>query len=184
MGIATPIGWRSACPRLHFPLDSDQSGALGGSSAYADFGNDGKLGKSMYLPNTGLAPYAYHNLGNGYTSDQYCFPAPGSCELGASFAFWMMIPGEPSLTSGYLTTMLSEGPGFAVFWSRTTGNALRILVRRDSDTKQDFIEIDKTDFIADYGFHVWVHYLTTYRFVFICSNDCSSRLSVYLSIYP
>ncbi len=100
MGIATPQGWRSKCPKLYFPLDSDQSGTYGGSSSNANFSTNGKLCKALYLENDGSAPYAYHNLGNTFTSDQCCFPDPSSCVNGASFAFWMMIPQQPSASSG------------------------------------------------------------------------------------
>ncbi len=121
MGIETPEGWDSECPKLYFPLDSDQSAAYGGSSAHADFSTSGKLGQSMHLENDGSPPYAYHNLGSSYVSPQYCFPDPSSCTRGASFAFWMKIPQEPtSPASGYLTIKPTKGPGFAVYWFKAS----------------------------------------------------------------
>ena len=107
MGITTPEGWRSGCPKLYFPLDSDQSGLYGGSSTNANFSTDGILGKALYLKNDGSAPYAYHNLGNTFTSDQFCFPDPSSCMNGASFAFWLMIPQQPTGNSGKKSTFAS-----------------------------------------------------------------------------
>ncbi len=124
MGISTPEGWRSECPKLYFPLDSDQTGTYGGSSTNADFSSDGKLGKSIYLENDGSAPYAYHNLGNTFTSDQYCFPDPSTCVNGASFAFWMMIPHLPTGSSGQIFTFTFHAfvsncplPNFPLFFT-------------------------------------------------------------------
>ncbi len=166
MGIPTPLGWRSGCPKLYFPLDSDQSPSNGGSSANADFGTDGKIGKSVYLENGNSTPHAYLSLGNAYTSDQYCFPEPSSCVNGVSLAFWMNIPVEPPSTSGYhsyITTRNSKGPGFVLFWFSSHG--LVSAVKRDFDTREDYFAIMKDDFVADYGFNNWVHYVITYRCV-------------------
>ena len=63
-------------------------------------------------------------------------------------------------TAGYLTTMPSLGPGLTFYWD--FGYGLMALMRRDSDTKRDLILIGQNDFIADYGFAVWVHYVITY----------------------
>ena len=59
-------------------------------------------------------------------------------------------------------------------------NCLAALVRRDSDTKQDYIKIDKNDFIADYGFNVWHHYVITYRSVAILVLHRYPSLSIYV----
>ena len=163
MGISTPKGWRSGCPKLYFPLDSDQSATYGGSSGNADFSSAGILGHALYIENSPTLPSAYHNLGWSFTSDQFCFSEPSLCVNGVSYAFWMKIPIEPMSTSGYLSTKLPKGPGFAVYWSSYTG--MTFLVRRDFDTKQDFVAISGSNFTMDYGFNVWVHYLITYRLV-------------------
>ncbi len=164
VGFAEPKGWRSACPALYFPLDSNQSVAFGGSLVNANFSIPGKIGNSIYLENDGSVPHAYYSLGSSYTSDQFCFPSPESCGNGASFAFWMKIPRQPTTISAYLTTRRSRGPGFVFYWS-PVDDGLISMVKRDVDTKQDHIIINRNDFVAEYGFDVWVHYCITYRYV-------------------
>ena len=163
-GIAKPIGWRSGFPKLYFPLDSDQSGTYFGSSVNANFSTLGKLGQAIYIKNGDGLPPAYHNLGNNFCSSQYCFPEPGSCMNGATFAFWMKIPGQPTSYTGYPTTAHKKGPGFVVFWD-LYWNKLVFVVRRDTDTREDRISIAANDMNTDYGFNTWIHYVITYRLV-------------------
>ncbi len=63
--------------------------------------------------------------------------------------------------TAYLTTIPGGGPGFSLMWSGSYG--LKFLVKRDSDTRADQVMINQNDFIADYGFAVWIHYVATYR---------------------
>ncbi len=145
MGVAKPEGWRSGCPKLYFPLDYDQSAGYGGSSANSDFSTAGKLGQALYIDNTAAPPYAYLNLGSGYTLPEFCFPDPGTCgDNGVSFALWMKLPSHPTTAQGYLTTAISKGPGFVLLWN-SFFDGLVILVRRESDIKQDYILIAESD---------------------------------------
>ncbi len=162
IGVPTPSGWGSGCPRVYFPLDSAVEGtAVGGGSAAIQF-VIGKVGNSFYFPNPDANIQAYFDLGI-YPLTSYCFPDPERCVQGVSFAFWLnlLTPGSAGI-AGQITTMPNEGPGFLLF--TTAAGTPVFTIRRDSDSMEELIGLDEADFQINYGHDVWVHYMITYKF--------------------
>ncbi len=62
----------------------------------------------------------------------------------------------------FITTELKQGPGFTVFWSPSY--FFNLQVRRDQDTVTEHIKISPSDFLADFGYNTWHHYVVTYKY--------------------
>ena len=161
IGVSTPSGWGSGCPKVYFPLDSIAEGTAEGNAPATIQFVSGKVGNSFYFPNPDANIQAFFNLGS-YPVTEYCFPDPERCIHGVSFAFWLnlMVPGNAG--GGQITTIPDKGPGFLVY----TNNAGTpyFIVRRDSDTVEEIMGMDDTVFQTKYGSGIWVHYILTYKF--------------------
>ena len=155
MGMSTPPGWRSGCPRLNFSLDSQ----LTGSALNVHFLSAGKLGQALNVPVPHSASDGYYNLGS-FPETDYCFPDPARCPDGVTFAFWMKIPSFPATNEGYLTTRLEGGPGLMVYGKH---DGLYFMYRRYADLKQAYVKINDATFHAEFDLTTWIHYTTTYR---------------------
>ena len=162
IGIPLKSSWRSACPILYFPLDSNRSAILGGTVSNVEFLPSGKINGAISLPYT-VGSDAFYNLGT-YPEADYCFPDPMKCPNGVSVAFWLKIPVVPTNYAGYITTALHHGPGIYIYYDNSD-NGLRFMIRRYEDRQQIYILIKENDFMLEYGFGSWVHYVATYRYI-------------------
>ncbi len=178
ISIGTPADWQSWCPTLYFPLDSMTEGtAVGPHSANIVF-LPGKVNNSFYFNNPMGTHQAYFNLGS-YPATSYCFPEPQRCPKGVSYAFWMKLLGIPTGTNqGFFSTATKNGPGLVVNWQGSSYDRLAIRIKRDSDTKRDWIRLSRDDFMQEYGFGNWVHYVITYKYV---AGSGKNDLEVYFN---
>ncbi len=159
-GVSTPSGWHSGCPALYFPLDSHSDGtALGPQSSVIEF-VPGKVNNSFHFPNPGGTTQALFSLGY-YPATTYCFPDPERCSKGATFAFWVNILGSTGAFQGIMTTIIAGGPGFLTYWN--DGGGLIAVVRRDSDTVEEWKMITSMSFLAEHPYGTWFHCTVTYR---------------------
>ncbi len=114
------------CPRLYFPLDNNQTGnAMAGKGAGASvenvqFVSEAKFGKALYNPTTDGELKSYYHLGI-YPRAEFCFPFPDTCPEGMSISFWLKIRSDTGQVQGLITTMKSNGPGFAVYFTNNGG---------------------------------------------------------------
>ena len=159
--------WRSACPKLYFPLDSASEGTASGNDASTLGFTSGKVNDAFYFPNPAGTVEAYFSLGH-YPSTSYCFPEPEKCQEGVTFAFWMKILGLTSKTQGFITTVENEGPGFITSWyinvNDNSSSRMQFQVLRDSDSMIEIVRFYQDKFEASFGFGVWVHYIITYKY--------------------
>ena len=139
-----------------------------------EFLSGGKVGNYLKNPATGGTD-SFYNM-KSYPLSDFCFVDPGQCPLGVTFAFWLDIIGEntPDVTSGFFTTMRKTGPGFSIYWNPSSG--LLMDIRRGSDTYTETVNINRAQFLADYGFGTWVHYIITYRF-----DGTGNNMEVYVN---
>ncbi len=162
IGVSTPTGWGSGCPKVYFPLDSDTGGAGGPGSSNIQFVAGGKVGNCYSSSRPGNSD-AYYQLGT-FQSSGYCFLDPGSCPNGLSVAFWMNIVAMTTEDyQSFLTTMAWNSPGIAIFYYE--GYGLDFKVTTDNNNLKEMWTIDNSIFTSVYGFNQWVHYVFTYKFM-------------------
>ncbi len=164
IGVPSPSGWGSGCPRVYFPLDSAAEGTVEGGGLAAIQFVSGKVGNSFYFPNPDANIQAYFNLGS-FPVTNYCFPDPERCIQGVSFAFWLNLLAPGSGGGGQITTIPNGGPGFLLLLNTGSGPGTpHFIIRRDSDSVEEIIGLNDADFQANYGHDVWVHYILTYKY--------------------
>ncbi len=114
------------CPRLYFPLDDNKTGnamagkGAGASTENVQFVSEAKFGKALYNPTADGELKSYYHLGM-YPRPEFCFPFPDTCPEGMSISFWLKIKSGAGQVQGMITTMKSNGPGFAVYFTHTGG---------------------------------------------------------------
>ena len=154
VGITTPPGWSSGCPKKYFQLNAKEDippSSFHCSGGHKLFLPGGKVGNYMSIKEK------YYTL-KTFPLDEYCFPDPIRCPLGVTYAFWLDIVAEndPDPISGFFTTMRKNGPGISVYWKPSGG--LFIDIRRGSDNYTETVNIARAEFLAHFGFQSWVHY--------------------------
>ncbi len=147
------------CPREYNLFDNPTLGTITGA---VDFPAS-PVGGTAYSFSNAPDSQGFLNIGTFRQSD-YCFPCPDLCSDGVTFAFWLYMHVPVGQNQGFITTMRNSGPGFLVTWSGSSHKNLAFIVRRNSEIIRDNIYIKQEDFLAEYNFTTWIHFVYTYKY--------------------
>ncbi len=164
IGIKVSSCWNSGYATRHFPLDDIGSGvAKGEIPGNIQFVSGGVIGNTLYNPTAVHDNAAYLELGM-FPSGNYCFPEPAICPDGVSFSLWLNVLGDTGNWQCFITTAPHGGPGFSMSWNPDPAWGFYFEVRRDNDTFTEWIHITSSDFMTNFGYNTWHHYVITYMY--------------------
>ncbi len=161
-GVPMLSEWTSSCPALYLPFDGDHGGqVIGQSPESLQYIPGGKLGHMLYHPADGTSStFAYLRLGP-YTAPSFCFTYPKDCPEGVTYAMWINLLGDTGVgPQGFFTTynQIIE-QGVVSLWLPEAGILFAVAYDYYADSVYPVSE-----FMANYGFNVWVHYVFVYKY--------------------